>query len=142
MKTKTYIYWASTALVALDFLAGGITNLARPPMVVEGMAHLGYPAYFASILGFWKVLGAVALVAPRFPRVKEWAYAGIMFDLTSAAISHGVVGDGAGHVIAPLVFVALTLSSWALRPTSRTLKVSSFFADVGATRATAVSATA
>jgi uncharacterized membrane protein YphA (DoxX/SURF4 family) len=141
MKTKTSVYWASTALVSLDFLAGGIANLTRPPMVIEGMAHLGYPAYFATILGFWKVLGAVALIAPRFPRVKEWAYAGIMFDLTSAAVSHAVVGDATGHVIAPLVFVALTLASSALRPESRTLKGRAF-AVVSTTRATAASATA
>jgi uncharacterized membrane protein YphA (DoxX/SURF4 family) len=121
MKTKTIAYFATTSLVALDFLAGGVANLARPPMVLEGMAHLGYPAYFASILGFWKVLGAVAILAPRFPRLKEWAYAGIMFDLTSAAVSHGVSGDGVGHVSAPLVIAALTIASWALRPESRRL---------------------
>ena len=54
---------------------------------VEGIVHLGYPLYFITIIGFWKVLGAITLLAPGFPRLKEWAYAGIFFDLTGAAAS-------------------------------------------------------
>ncbi len=119
MKTRKIAYWVTTALVAADFLMGGAVNIARPPLVLEGMAHLGYPAYFAVLLGVWKVLGAVTLLAPRFPRLKEWAYAGIFFDVTSAAVSHAVVGDGAGHVLAPLIVLALLVASWALRPASR-----------------------
>ena len=119
MKTRKIAYWVTTALVAADFLMGGAANIARPPMVLEGMAHLGYPAYFAVLLGIWKVLGAVALLAPRFPRLKEWAYAGIFFDLTSAAVSHTAVGDGAGNILAPLVVLGLLVASWALRPASR-----------------------
>jgi uncharacterized membrane protein YphA (DoxX/SURF4 family) len=71
------------------------------------MAHLGYPAYFLTILGTWKILGALAIVAPRLPRLKEWAYAGMVFDATSAAISRAVMGDGAVKVIAPLVVAVL-----------------------------------
>jgi uncharacterized membrane protein YphA (DoxX/SURF4 family) len=122
-KVRAIGYWAATAIVSLDFLVGGLASLARPPEVVAGMEHLGYPSYFALILGAWKVLGAVALLAPRFPRLKEWAYAGIVFDLTGAAFSHAASGDGAGHVLAPLVFAAVTAASWALRPSSRTLVV-------------------
>ncbi len=132
MKTKTIAYWATTSLISLDFLAGGAANLVRPPMVVEGMAHLGYPAYFVTLLGFWKLLGAIALVAPRLPRLKEWAYAGILFDLTGAAVSHAASGDGPAHVSAPLAFAALLVASWALRPQSRILGVLSL-PDAGAT---------
>ena len=85
------------------------------------MTHLGYPLYFASILGMWKLLGAIAIVAPGLPRVKEWAYAGFFFDLTAAAASRAFVGDSSADVIAPLVFLVLVLASWMLRPPSRKL---------------------
>jgi len=87
---------------------------------------LGYPMYFFAILGFWKVLGAVAILWPRLPRLKEWAYAGIFFDLTGAAASCAAVGGYgayAFHVLAPLILTVLTLVSWALRPASRTIGI-------------------
>ena len=121
MKPRTIGYWATTGLVAFAFVAGGAMDLSRSPQVLEGMSHLGYPAYFASILGTWKLLGALALVAPRFPRLKEWAYAGIAFDLTGAAASHLSSGDDAGKVMTPLVLLAFAAASWALRPESRML---------------------
>ncbi|WP_437915770.1 DoxX family protein [Sorangium sp. So ce302] len=115
-KARTIGYWIATSLLGFAFAAGGLADLSGSPQVLEGMAHLGYPAYFATLLGVWKVLGAVALFAPRFPRLKEWAYAGIFFDLTGAAASHAAVGDGAGKVITPLFLVAVAAASWALRP--------------------------
>ena len=78
---------------------------------------------FAVVLGFWKLAGAIVITAPGLPRLKEWAYAGFMFNLTAAAVSHAAVGDPAVEVIAPLAFLALVLASWALRPVSRTLAV-------------------
>jgi uncharacterized membrane protein YphA (DoxX/SURF4 family) len=87
---------------------------------------LGYPTYFFAILGFWKVLGAIAILAPRFPRLKEWAYAGIFFDLTGAAASCAAVGGYGAygfHVIAPLILVGFTAASWALRPESRKIGI-------------------
>jgi hypothetical protein len=80
------------------------------------MAELGYPAYFVTILGMWKVLGALAILAPRFPRLKEWAYAGIVFDLTGAVFSHVAAGQPVVKVIAPLVLLEIAATSWALRP--------------------------
>ena len=73
------------------------------------------------MLGVWKALGAAAILAPRLPRLKESAYAGIVFDLTGAAISHAASGSGAGNVIGPLTFTLLAMASWALRPESRTV---------------------
>jgi uncharacterized membrane protein YphA (DoxX/SURF4 family) len=93
--------------------------------MVVVMRALGYPLYFLTILGTWKVLGAAALLAPRLPRLKEWAYAGIFFDLTGAAISHAFSGDPAGKVATPLVFLLLAGASWALRPPARSWKPSS-----------------
>ena len=77
MKLKAISYWVITAMVAFFIGSGGAAELARVPGNVEGLAHLGYPVYFATIIGFWKLLGAIAIVAPGFPRLKEWAYAGI-----------------------------------------------------------------
>ena len=121
MKTRTIGYWAATALTAFAFGSGGAMDLAAPPDMLAGMQHLGYPAYFLTILGVWKVLGAAAVVAPRLPRLKEWAYAGIAFDLTGASLSHAMAGDDAGKVITPLVLLAIAAASWALRPADRVL---------------------
>lgn len=115
-RLKTIAYWGTTALTALAFLTGGLADLSRGPAMVSGMAHLGYPAYFLLILGAWKVLGALAIVAPRLPRLKEWAYAGIFFDLTGAALSHTSVGDPLAKVLVPLVILGVAAASWALRP--------------------------
>jgi uncharacterized membrane protein YphA (DoxX/SURF4 family) len=119
---KWVSYWAATGLVALAFLSGGVADLAGTPRMVATMAHLGYPAYFTALLGTWKVLGAAAVVVPGFPRLKEWAYAGMFFDLIGAAVSHGVSGDGAGTVATPLVLALLVVASWALRPDGRALR--------------------
>jgi hypothetical protein len=86
------------------------------------MAHLGYPRYFLTILGTWKILGAIVVCAPRLPRLKEWAYAGMIFDLTGAAASRAFMGDGAPMVVVPLAIAAVVLASWSLRPSSRRLE--------------------
>jgi uncharacterized membrane protein YphA (DoxX/SURF4 family) len=119
MKMDKIGYWAATGLVALAFAFGGAVDIARTPELEAGLARLGYPAYLASILGVWKVLGALAIVVPRVPRLKEWAYAGMVFDLTGAAASHAAVGDPASNVAVPLVLFLLVAASWALRPPSR-----------------------
>lgn len=118
---RTIGYWLATGLVAFALGTGGVADVMRVPPVVEGMTHLGYPVYFCVILGVWKVLGAGALLAPGMPRLKEWAYAGAVFDLTGAAASHAAAGDDAAKLIAPLVLTALALLSWTLRPASRRL---------------------
>ncbi|MGA3049235.1 MAG: DoxX family protein [Terracidiphilus sp.] len=128
MKTISILYWAMTGLVAFFIGGGGTAQIwqyqANPHGVVP---QLGYPMYFFAILGVWKVLGAIAILLPRFPRLKEWAYAGIFFDLTGAAVSCAAVGGYgayAFHVIAPLILTGFTLASWALRPNSRKIGVS------------------
>jgi uncharacterized membrane protein YphA (DoxX/SURF4 family) len=125
-KAKNITYWTTTILTAF-FMTGGVAQigqyLGNPHGVVP---ELGYPMYFFAILGVWKVLGAIAILVPRFPRLKEWAYAGIFFDLTGAAASCAAVGGYgayAFHVIAPLLIAGLTVASWALRPESRVIGV-------------------
>ena len=102
-----------------SFVIGCVLSISQSEQVVTGLTHLGYPAYFGSLLGAWKLLGAIAITVPGLPRLKEWAYAGFVFDLTAAAFSHAAVGDPTGDVVAPLVFLALVMASWALRPVSR-----------------------
>jgi uncharacterized membrane protein YphA (DoxX/SURF4 family) len=121
MKMKSIGYWAATGVSALALLVGGVADIASPPSLAAGLAHLGYPPYLSAILGTWKLLGAVALLAPGFPRLKEWAYAGILFDLSGAALSHGLSGDGAAKIMTPLVLLAIAAASWALRPEGRML---------------------
>ena len=121
MTARNLGYWITTRLVALAFAFGGVADLARFPDVIAGMAHLGYPAYFAGLLGLWKVLGAGAILAPGSARLKEWAYAGMFFDLTGAAYSHASSGDPAGKILTPLVLLGLVAASWALRSDARAL---------------------
>jgi hypothetical protein len=113
-KIRAAGYWMSTGVIALAFGMGGLAYLAGSEMQLKGMAELGYPAYFVTILGVCKVLGAVAIVAPGFARLKEWAYAGIAFDLIAAAASHAAVGHSNGKIIAPLVVLAIAAVSWRL----------------------------
>jgi uncharacterized membrane protein YphA (DoxX/SURF4 family) len=124
MNARSAGYWTTTILIALAFLTGGAVYLSRADFALSGMAELGYPAYFVTILGIWKVLGGLAILAPGLPRLKEWAYAGIAFDLTGAAFSHVAMGHPADKVIVPLVILGIAAASWALRPASRRLGAS------------------
>ena len=115
-------YWVTTVLVAFELAMGGVWDVLRVPQVRWLIERLGYPPYFLVILGIWKLLGAVALVIPRFPRLKEWAYAGVLFDLTGAVAS--LLASGlidAGTMAYPIVMTGVAVASWALRPPSRRL---------------------
>ena len=115
-------YWVTTALVVFELALGGVWDLLRVPQVRGLIERLGYPPYFLIILGIWKLLGAVALVIPRFPRLKEWAYAGVLFDLTGAVASLFASGlNSVGTIAYPLVMTGVAGASWALRPSSRRL---------------------
>lgn len=118
---KSYVYWPVTALFSLGLLGSGVGDLTYAAPIVEGLTHLGYPAYFPTILGFWKVAGVIAVLAPGLPRLKEWAYAGFFFALTGAATSHVLAGDPASAAAASLILLALGVASYVLRPASRAL---------------------
>jgi hypothetical protein len=126
-RAKNITYWTTTALVAFFIGSGGGAQVAQYLSNPHGIVPvLGYPMYFFAILGLWKVLGAIAILVPRFPRLKEWAYAGIIFDLTGAAASCAAVGGYgvyAFHVLAPLFLAVLAVASWALRPESRVMGI-------------------
>jgi uncharacterized membrane protein YphA (DoxX/SURF4 family) len=122
MNAKTIGYWFATILLALAMFAGGVGQLTRQPQTVAGIVHLGYPPYLCTILGFWKVCGALAILIPGFARLKEWAYAGIFFLTTGAAASHAVCHDPAWHVVVTLTLALLAVASWGLRPASRAVE--------------------
>ena len=114
-KTRMVAYWITTALVALEFGVGGVMDILKLPPFFALMLHLGYPPYFSCIIGVWKILGAIAIIIPRFSLLKEWAYAGMFFNMTGAAASQLAVGDVAESLIAPIIFTALVVASWVLR---------------------------
>jgi len=98
---------------------GGVMGALRMQPFLGVMEHLGYPAYFMTIIGVWYMLAGVALLAPGLPRLKEWAYAGLVFTYTGAVASRLAVGDGVSTLVGPMIFMGLALASWALRPPAR-----------------------
>ena len=128
MNIRTIAYWSATLFIGLETLAGGLTDLAHGraalsagPFVTDLVGQLGYPVYVLTIIGVWKVLGAITVFLPGLPRLKEWAYAGIVFELTGAAASHQLHGNSAGDILTPLAMAVVAMISWALRPPSRML---------------------
>ena len=119
---RLVVYWVTTAVVVAECLIGGAADLLRLDTFFPLLAQLGYPAYLATILGTAKVLAGLAVAAPRLPRLKEWAYAGILINMLGAAASYLATGSSAGDYIPPLSFAALALTSWALRPPKRRLQ--------------------
>jgi putative NADH-flavin reductase/uncharacterized membrane protein YphA (DoxX/SURF4 family) len=115
----TVAYWITTALLATECVVGGVMGGLRISPFIDIMGRLGYPPYLMSIIGVWYVLAGVALLAPRFPRLKEWAYAGLVFNYTGAIASHVAVGDGPTTLVGPLFLLALVAASWWLRPSAR-----------------------
>ncbi|WP_254549875.1 DoxX family protein [Catellatospora tritici] len=121
MNLKTIAYWAATAVLAFVMLSGGVVDVTRAPAAAESVYELGYPPMFLTILGTWKILGGFALLVPRLPRLKEWAYAGAFFDFSGAAVSHLAHGSPALSVITTVLLCVVTLVSWATRPSGRVL---------------------
>jgi len=112
-------YWTATAILAAECIGGGVMGALRLPPFIGTATDLGYPAYFMTILGIWYISAGLVLLAPGLPRLKEWAYAGLVFNYTGAAASHIWVGDSFDKLAGPLFFIALTAASWALRPHAR-----------------------
>lgn len=118
-KRNKIIYWIATGWLALGMLSTGVVQLLKTKEEAELMTHLGYPLYFLTILGIWKILGVIAVLIPEFPLLKEWAYAGFFFAMSGAIISHLAMGDAAKEYFGPVLLLALTIVSWYFRPASR-----------------------
>lgn len=117
-KRNKIIYWIATVWLALGMVSTGIVQILQVKEEVEVVAKLGYPAYFLIILGVWKILGAIAVLIPRFPLLKEWAYAGFFFVMSGASISHIIAGNFQ-DIFPSLLLLVLTLISWYFRPADR-----------------------
>jgi uncharacterized membrane protein YphA (DoxX/SURF4 family) len=87
------------------------------------VTDLGYPLYFLRIIGVWKLLGGIVLLIPGYPRLKEWAYAGIFFELSGAAASWWMHEHNMGEAVTPTILAVVALVSWALRPQNRLLGI-------------------
>jgi hypothetical protein len=109
---RKLIYWTSTAVLVAEVAAGAFMDLAQLTYVVEEVRSLGYPTYVLYIIGVWKVLAVGALLWPGLPRLREWAYAGIFFEMFGAVESHVLAGEGIGKWAVPLAFSFITLVSW------------------------------
>ena len=118
-KRNKIIYWIATIWLSLGMVAGGVQQLLQIGGYVEILRHVGYPRYFMSIIGAWKILGVVAILIPGFRLLKEWAYAGFFFVMSGAVISHLAVGDGIGETLPAATLLLLTVTSWYFRPVNR-----------------------
>ncbi|PNV77057.1 DoxX family protein [Leptospira inadai serovar Lyme] len=117
-KKNKIIYWVSTIWLALGMSSTGIVQVFKVKTEGDFTANLGYPDYFLTILGVWKILGVVALLLPKFPLLKEWAYAGFFFAMSGAAVSH--IASGTVNEIFPsLLLLSLTVISWYFRPADK-----------------------
>lgn len=117
-KRNKIIYWIATIWLSLGMVSTGIVQLLKVKEEVELTAKLGYPEYFLTILGVWKILGVIAILLPKFPLVKEWAYAGFFFAMSGAAFSHLAAGT-ANEIVPSLLLLTLTVISWYFRPATR-----------------------
>jgi hypothetical protein len=118
-KRKLIWYWIITGLLSFCIFFGGLTQALQLKQTIEGFKPLGYPIYFISVIGIWKMLGVIAILIPGFKLLKEWAYAGIFFTMTGAVISHIASNDIKAQIIAPIVLAIFAVLSWYLRPADR-----------------------
>ena len=126
-KKNKIIYWVATLWLSLGMIstgAGQLLKMKEGQGALDSIIHLGYPVYILTILGVWKVLGVVAVLIPRYPLLKEWAYAGFVFLTTGAAFSHIAAGDSIISVLPALLLLALTAVSWYFRPAERKINFS------------------
>ncbi len=117
-KRNKIIYWIVTIWLSLGMASSGIVQILKVKEEVEFTTNLGYPTYFLTILGVWKILGVIAILIPKFPVVKEWAYAGFFFCMTGAAFSH-IATNTMNEIFPSLLLLTLTVVSWYFRPADR-----------------------
>lgn len=118
------IYWVATCWLSLGMVSTGIVQLIMMAEEVQKITTLGYPKYFLPIIGIWKLLGVVAVLVPKQPLVKEWAYAGFFFLMSGAIFTHLAVGDPLAEYFGPALLLLLTVVSWFFRPQDRRISLS------------------
>lgn len=117
-KRNKIIYWIATLWLGLGMTATGFVQVFKQNSEGVFGVNLGYPSYFITILGVWKMLGVIAVLIPKFPLLKEWAYAGFFFTMTGAILSHLAMGN-TGEIYPALLLLVLTGISWYFRPADR-----------------------
>lgn len=120
-KRNKIIYWIATIWLALGMVSTAIVQLLKVKEEVDTITSLGYPEYFLTIIGVWKILGVIAILIPKFTLVKEWAYAGFFFVMSGAMISHTATGGTFIDAAPSLLLLTLTIISWYFRPVNRKL---------------------
>jgi uncharacterized membrane protein YphA (DoxX/SURF4 family) len=118
-KRNKIIYWVATIWLSLGMLSTGIVQFIKLPEEVERFSALGYPTYLLTLLAVWKVLGVICILIPRYPLLKEWAYAGFFFAMSGAIVSHLAMNDPATDLFGPGLLLVLTVVSWYFRPSDR-----------------------
>ncbi|WP_212004954.1 DoxX family protein [Chitinophaga sp. HK235] len=118
-KRNKIIYWIATLWMALGMLSTAMVQVLKMKTETDYMTHLGYPAYFLTIIGVWKIFGVIAILVPKFPLLKEWAYAGFFFVMSGAVVSHIISGDPMKDIFPSLLLLTLTVISWYFRPVDR-----------------------
>jgi len=118
-KRNKIIYWIATIWLSLGMVSTGIVQFLKVKEEVDMFTRLGYPVYLLIILSIWKFLGVIAVLIPKFPLLKEWAYAGFFFAMSGAVFSHLAAGSGAKEFFGPLLLIVLTVVSWHFRPAER-----------------------
>ena len=113
-KRARWIYWIVTAPFVVTMMVAGLTYLSGASFSVNGITHLGYPAYVCKILGVAKLLGGIAILYGKFRTLKEWAYAGYTFNLLGASASHAFSGDNVGKIIVPIIILGFLMASYRL----------------------------
>jgi len=122
-KRDKIIYWVATIWLSLGMVSTGIVQLIQIEEEVQKTNALGYPTYFLTIIGIWKLLGIVAVLIPKFPLIKEWAYAGFFYLMTGAIFTHLAIDDDAIEYFGPTLLLVLTIVSWYFRPAKRKLSI-------------------
>ena len=118
MSRNRIVFWGATALVAVEVLYGAFTYLTTDPHAVANFEHVGYPQQLRVLLGIAKLFAAIALLIPRLPTLKEWAYAGLTFTWIAATVAHYLAGDGP-VTLAPIALLALLGISYVTRSADR-----------------------
>ncbi len=120
-KRNKIIYWIATVWLALGMTSTGIVQILKIDEEVDLFTKLGHPRYSLTIVGLWKLLGVVAVLMPKLPLLKEWAYAGFFFTMTGALFSHFAMASPINNILPPLLLLTLTIVSWYFRPADRKL---------------------
>ena len=122
-KRNKIIYWIATGWLALGMVSTGLVQILQVEENVRPILNLGYPAYFLTILGIWKLLGAIVILLPKLPLLKEWTYAGFFFAMSGAVLSHLASGSPLPEILPALLLLTLTVVSWFLRPRERRITI-------------------